>query len=150
MKSAHRAFTLIELLVVISIIGILSTLLVSNLNAARERGRDAQRKSNLREIENALRLYYNDVGTYPLNDAQYRITGTSWGNPWVVSGTTYISPLPLDPRGDSWANYRYERADFDSFTLRACLENLSDAAGDNTGKPVGWCPGGLMYQITVQ
>jgi len=78
------AFTLIELLVVMALIGTLATLLLANFNAARERARDAQRKSDLRNIQTALRLYYNDYGIFPDN-----------------SGTqhSYRLPLgkPLDP-----------------------------------------------------
>jgi len=62
------AFTLIELLVVISIIGLLATLLVANFNAARARARDAQRKSDVRNIQTALRLYYNDTKRYPCEE----------------------------------------------------------------------------------
>ena len=51
----QKAFTLVELLVVISLIGILATLVLANLNSARERARDAERKSDLRNIQTALR-----------------------------------------------------------------------------------------------
>src|SRR3972149_6089504 len=61
------AFTLIELLVVISIIAVISTLLLANLNAARERGRDTQRKADMRNIQTALRIFYNDYQNFPAN-----------------------------------------------------------------------------------
>ena len=64
-KKNKKGFTLIELLVVVSLLGVLATLVIANLNSARERTRDATRKSDLRNIQTALRLYYNDKGTYP-------------------------------------------------------------------------------------
>ena len=64
----RKGFTLIELLVVISLIGVLTTLVLANLNAARERGRDAQRKADLRNIQTALRLFYNDQGGFPTSN----------------------------------------------------------------------------------
>lgn len=60
-----RGFTLIELLVVISIIGTLSTVVLTSLNGARAKARDARRNSDMNEIRNALELYYADHGSYP-------------------------------------------------------------------------------------
>jgi len=65
-----KGFTLIELLVVISIIGLLAALIVVNFNAARERARDVQRKSDLDQVKKALRMYYNDNNFYPTDDVQ--------------------------------------------------------------------------------
>jgi prepilin-type N-terminal cleavage/methylation domain-containing protein len=59
-----RGFTLIELLVVIAIIGILSSVVLASLNAARERALDARRKSDVDTIIKALVLYDVDNGTY--------------------------------------------------------------------------------------
>lgn len=61
-KSA--AFTLIELLVVIAIIGILSSVVLASLSGARESARDTRRKQDLRQIRTALEMYYNEHGTY--------------------------------------------------------------------------------------
>jgi len=51
-------FTLIELLVVISIIGLLSSIVLTSVNSARAKARDARRLADLRQIQNALALYY--------------------------------------------------------------------------------------------
>jgi prepilin-type N-terminal cleavage/methylation domain-containing protein len=53
----HAAFNLIELLVVIAIIGILVALLLPSLSSAKERGKRAQCKSNLRQIGIAMVMY---------------------------------------------------------------------------------------------
>lgn len=144
-------FTLIELLVVISIIGILATLVLANLNAARERGRDAERKSDLRSIETALRLYYNDYGEYPANDANGKIVGCgssgtttcSWGSAWQAGNTTYMPVLPHDPL--SGQDYFYFRNNSDSYILKACLENGSDKQGQaESGID---CSTDWMYQV---
>ena len=58
-------FTLVELLVSISIISLMLAFLLPNFMGARERARDAQKKEDLNSIKNALRLYYNDVQSYP-------------------------------------------------------------------------------------
>lgn len=52
--SHKRGFTLIELLVVIAIIGLLSSVVFASLNAARQRGRDARRLADVREMVKSL------------------------------------------------------------------------------------------------
>jgi len=144
-----KGFTLIELLVVVSLIGILATLILANLNSARERARDAQRKSDLRNINTALRLYYNDFGGYPANSASGEIMGCgssgtstcSWSGPWQTTATTYMSILPGDPVSSQ--AYVYTRLDQDTFTIQACLENPSDEDGQEEGS----CDSGVMYLV---
>jgi prepilin-type N-terminal cleavage/methylation domain-containing protein len=61
---AGGGFTLIELLVVIAIIGILSSVVIASLNSAREKGKIAAIKSNLRNMVPQMELSYSDVGNY--------------------------------------------------------------------------------------
>lgn len=145
-----KGFTLIELLVVISLIGVLAVLVLPNLNAARERGRDAARKSDLKNIQTALRLYYNDYGKYPMNTGAFEISGCGsqgvdtclWGTSFVAATQTYMTKMPADPLN---VPYRYTRIDADTYTLAACLENKSDdKAVAATGN---WCPSGFMFEV---
>lgn len=155
-KLAQTGFTLIEMLVVISIIGILATLVAANLNSARSRARDAERKSDIKNIGTALRIYYNDKGSFPANDGVNQIKacepGTAscaWGSEWNIDTTVYMQTLPKDPLSPS-QDYRYtmgtvgDPADSDSFILQACLENKSDTNGVASD---GWCPTGIMFEI---
>jgi prepilin-type N-terminal cleavage/methylation domain-containing protein len=64
MKSKN-GFTLIELLVVIAIIGVLSTIVLSSLNKARARARDAARKVQSKQLNTALRMYFYDHNNLP-------------------------------------------------------------------------------------
>ena len=140
-----KGFTLIELLVVISIIGLLSTLLLANFNSTRARARDAERKMDLKNIQTALRLYYNDFNKYPENDDDGRIKGCETGGTstcewstrdektsFSTDKDTYMSTLPGDPSSDRV--YIYTQIDDDTYTLEACLENKSDkdCGGDCT------------------
>lgn len=57
MKSRRHAFTLIELLVVIGIIGVLASLLLPSLAAARRRARMIEEISSARQLMVAVHLY---------------------------------------------------------------------------------------------
>ncbi len=76
-KTNQRGFTLIELLVVIAIIGLLSTLAVVALNNARQKSRDAKRVADIKQIQTALEMYYNECDAYPAGDASSRLSGSS-------------------------------------------------------------------------
>ncbi|HVZ66893.1 MAG TPA: prepilin-type N-terminal cleavage/methylation domain-containing protein [Patescibacteria group bacterium] len=120
--SASRGFTLIELLVVISIISILAALLMANFVGIRQRGRDAQRKSDLRQIQSALELYRSDNGSYPT-------TIPNCGSALTQNSVTYMQKLPCDPLEKN--NYSYT-SDGNTYTLYGCIENENDPDKDSS------------------
>lgn len=135
-KYLKTGFTLIELLIVITIIGILTALITTNLTGARSRARDTRRKSDLRSIEQGLRLYYNDAKKFPTSTATFEINGCgtlasatscNWGGTFSAGSvpTVYMSSLPLDPIGNG-ITYKYLSTSDDKYLLVTSLENLSD------------------------
>ncbi|MDO8522370.1 MAG: type II secretion system protein [bacterium] len=88
-RMKNKGFTLIELLVVIAIIGILSSVVLASLNTARQKGRDARRISDVKQIQLALELYYDSNQFYPLT------IGTTASS--VLITGSYISSIPVDP-----------------------------------------------------
>ena len=146
-------FTLIEMLVVVSLIGILTTLVTANLNSARERARDTQRKSDLRNLETALRLYYQDYQVFPGNGSNGEIAGCesggtsvcTWGESWSADSNTYMAKMSKEPLPDQSYKYTVLEAG-ENYTLDSCLENKSDIKGETT-TDTGWCPSGWMYRV---
>lgn len=91
-SSKNRGFTLIELLVVISIMGLLSSVVLSAVNDARTKARDTERIQELAEMRKALMLYYDDNGKYPTP----RRDGTYTASPAAAASTssfTCVSPI---------------------------------------------------------
>lgn len=136
-NSHPKGFTLIELLVVISIIGVLASLVATNLNEARARARDVNLKQNLAQLKTALRLYYNDYNKYPAQCGVNTIagcgaTGTTCcpvsGCPEFSAGTgcstTYMGKLPPG-LGNNTVAYYYSSTS-DVYCIKGNLENTSD------------------------
>lgn len=158
-KSYLKGFTLIELLVVISIIGILASFLTANFVGVRQRARDAQRKSDIRQIQAALELYRSDNSTYPIRQATYRIndsTSCPTSQAFTNSGVTYMSKVPCDPLDSATYNsgnyYYYSDSTGTTYTLATCLENANDSdANSTTSAPSpsgGSCSSGKYYRVT--
>lgn len=137
----EHGFTLVELLIVITIIGILAAILLANFVGVRQRARDAQRKSDLRQVQSALELYRSDNGTYP---AGIYTTACPTSGPFptgAIGGSTYMQKVPCDmsPNGSATApygganngpgNYTYSyglSGTNNTYYINACLENTND------------------------
>jgi len=142
MKS--KGFTLIELLVVISIISVLSALLMANFIGVRQRGRDAERKSDLRQIQSALELYRADAGGYP--DSTLGEYPVNCGDPINNGSTVYMQELPCDPLSSLGM---YEYTSFNggqTYQLSSCIENNNDPDIDSS--PTTTCQNASMQSVT--
>lgn len=108
----QRGFTLIELLVVIAIIGILSSVVLASLNTARQKGRDARRISDIKQLQLALELNYDSAQSYPAALS-------------TLSSSGYITTVPTDP--SDLSQYAYvQLSSGSSYVLCAQLEVTSN------------------------
>jgi general secretion pathway protein G len=142
-----KGFTLIELLVVIAIIGMLSALLVPNFMGARERARDAQRKSDLKQIQKALEIYRQDQNppAYPTAGP----TANSFGSCGSQFGSTtiYMNKIPCDPLGPTPYYYLPDNNNL-TYTLCACIENKADSDA-TAGNCSNTCPSSIIKNYIV-
>lgn len=128
--SRQSGFTLLEILVVMVIIGILTVIGLGNYMSSQLKARDSQRKQNLRQVANAVELYYNDRGRFPTS-SDSRIEGCGsdpssptpcdWGGEFSLGGVLYLSKLPPGEQGP----FIYE-SDGTYFKIYTYLENSKD------------------------
>ena len=62
---SYSGFTLIELLVVISIISLLSTVVISSTQQAREKAQISKFAQEMSQVQKAIELYKSNKGEYP-------------------------------------------------------------------------------------
>lgn len=129
-----KGFTLIEILIAMAIMGILASVGFGSYIRSLKKGRDAQRKSDLNQVQSALEAYMSDFQVYPGCNSEGKILGCGdgdtvceWGDSFVrnVGDTTktYMSRLPDDPV--SGASYVYV-SNGDQYQLFSVLENGQD------------------------
>lgn len=116
LKKNQKGFTIIELLVVIVIIGILVALALPNLFAAQARGRDSDRKNEIKNLQQRLETHFNDNGSYPASLSDL--------NPAPSAEET------TGPRNDEYSYTQQD--DGDAYELYAVLENDSDPDGETS------------------
>jgi len=120
MKDNKKGFTLIELLVVISI-------------RARKKGRDAKRVGDIKQIQTALELYFNDNYTYPTATGDGVTLGT--GSQLALCGgsspgfktscgsdKTYMGIIPVAPTPPTGNVYTYTSAAGADYEIEFTIE----------------------------
>lgn len=127
MRSHARGFSLIELIMVVAVIGILAALTYPNISGSRGKSRDAQRISDLGQLQLSMQLYYDRCGQYPSSLA----TTANNGCPSGITLGSYINAIPTPPSGAGQATYDYATLTISSvivnYVLHASLESYTPA-----------------------
>lgn len=133
-----KGFTLVELLVVIAIIGLLASIVLVSLNAARQKARDSRRLTDIRQVALALELYADSNNSAYPAIALGTCTPGNWGGTMTtcLEGTgaapcnvSYMTKVPIDPSNGGTYFYAYSsNATGSDYVLRARLELASNPA----------------------
>jgi prepilin-type N-terminal cleavage/methylation domain-containing protein len=108
-----NAFTLVELLIVIAIIGVFTTILIGSISSSKAKGRDVQRITDMKQIQIALALYFDNKRTYPQPDMSSLD---------VLKVDGYIAAIPVDPQ--TGAPYEYYAPSSRKYCIGVTLEGL--------------------------
>ncbi len=161
-KNKKQGFSLIELLVVVAIMGLLAAMSIISLNTARARARDARRLSDVKQIQTALEMYFNDSRKYPhSNDGYIEDTclsndsdgdGVDFESSVCATGAdVYMAKIPQNPkpRGDGDCidkPYTYSRVTVGDETNASyyIVYCLGSSSGDIDEGPHHATPAGII------
>ena len=102
MTRDEDGFTLVELMVVIVIIGLLATVVVTNVLPLLDRGNSEKARADVALIEQALDMYRLDNFTYPTSEQGLNALLTppaGLAQPDRYRRGGYVKRLPSDPWG---------------------------------------------------
>ncbi|RZL66760.1 MAG: type II secretion system protein GspG [Rhodococcus sp. (in: high G+C Gram-positive bacteria)] len=101
-------FTLVELLVVLAIIALIGTLVGPRVLGYIGTAKSDTAATQIRNLSNAVELFYLDVGAYPNDEAQLKalldpLGAAGWNGPYLKTAASLVDP---------WGRtYRYKSAD---------------------------------------
>lgn len=97
----QRGFTLIEVMVVVAILGILATIVMTNVVGKDEQARVTAAKTGLAQISNALEMYKLDNHKYPTTDEGLEALVNKAASAKTFPPGGYIKGgMPKDPWGN--------------------------------------------------
>ena len=101
-----RGFTLVEIIIVVIIMSLIATLILPRLFKKVESSKQRIAKTQIILIENAIKMYKLDTGTYPSTEQGLRALMEklpdvpNWDGPYLEKG------IPKDPWGRDYL-YKY-------------------------------------------
>lgn len=147
----RRAFTLIEILVVITIIAVMLAAGAVTYSSVTKKSRDAKRRSDMGQIQQALELFRSDTMEYPSCGGATLQDATCLQAAVAANGTPfseYMNASPADPKTSSGFMYYYYRPNPSTYYLTSFLES-DISPGVVTGCPTLEGPYG-SYQYCVR
>jgi len=143
-RTLRLGFTLVELLVVIAIIGILMTLLLPAVQAAREAARRMQCTNHLRQLAIAAHHYH---------DIHHELPAESYFDPEKNFAGDGSGELPID---EAHTSYRTRLLPFiEQTAIRALMDNANNSEGFNPEDlalyriPIFLCPSNPKHLVDI-
>lgn len=99
-KNRQGGFTLIEVMVVVAILGILATIVMTNVIGKDEQARVTTSKASLSSVANALELYKLDNHKYPTTDEGLEALVKKPASAKTFPEGGYLRKMPEDPWGN--------------------------------------------------
>ena len=135
MKNKEKGFTLIELMAVLVILGILSTIVLFNVNPVFQRANLEKIRADMANTTKALEIYKFNELSYPTTsqglDALVK-PHSELKNPFLYPEGGYISSIPKDPWGREYI-YEYpsrRSLKYDLYTLGA--DGIEGGSGEDS------------------
>ena len=123
-KNKKSGFTLLEILLVVGIIAILAGIVIVAINPSKQLAtvRNTERKSDIKQISNALQQYYIDNAHYPTStpatltdicdtgSSPYPASSVTCGSLFNLSVLvpTYLTAIPKDPQATTTGATGYQ------------------------------------------
>lgn len=98
----QQGFTLIEIMVVVIILGILAAIVAPNVIGRVGDAQVTAAKSDIRGIENAMKLYRLDNFNYPSSEQGLQALVSKPADPNIRNWKQYLERLPKDPWGNPY------------------------------------------------
>lgn len=131
----QTGFTIVEMIVVVVVIGILASISLVSYTTVQQRARDAQRTTDITEVQKALEKYHAANGTYPsagTDGVGYPLTGLS-----SALVPTYLDKIPTAPSGTAYSYVR-GTVNADSYGIRMGYEERTDCHRGMNNTGVTW------------
>ena len=130
-----KAFTLIELLVAVAIMAVLSTIVMSQFEAARAKSRDNKRIADVAQLQLAIQLYFDRCGVYPTSSGTTLNLASVSTNCTGIKPSTFLNALPVPPQPAIDATYSYYayavKSTLDDYYIGVRLERPNKALDDD-------------------
>ncbi len=134
-KKTTQGFTIVELLIIVALMGAMASAIIASTTMVRARARDTRRMSDIKQIVNALALYWTTSSQMPCS------AGQTSNEPDFLKELVTLGYLPEVPRDPFGGPYVYEYFSFQNPSIGTCGSGGA-YIGFYTENPITECPTG--------